>query len=179
MASSNGWALRRSLAVEPEIWFLDEPFSALDPLIRREMQDEFLRLQSVLKKSIAFITHDFDEAIRLADRIAIMKDGEVIQIGSPEELITQPATDYVAEFTKDVSRAKVLTVKTMATEPQEGKTYTDVVRASEKIETIAEQLLNSDQVFGVADDKRTNYRRNQPQRRYTCSDRQYISNAGG
>jgi glycine betaine/proline transport system ATP-binding protein len=142
----------RSLAVEPEIWFLDEPFSALDPLIRREMQDEFLRLQSVLKKSIAFITHDFDEAIRLADRIAIMKDGEVIQIGSPEELITQPATDYVAEFTKDVSRAKVLTVKTMATEPEDGKTYTDTVHANEKIETIAEQILNSDRVFGVVDE---------------------------
>ena len=75
--------IARSLAVEPEIWFLDEPFSALDPLIRREMQDEFLRLQNMLQKTIVFITHDFDEAIRLADRIAIMKDGDIIQIGSP------------------------------------------------------------------------------------------------
>ena len=74
---------------KPEIWFLDEPFSALDPLIRREMQDELMRLQSVLQKTIVFITHDFDEAIRLADRIAIMKDGEVIQIGTPEELVRQ------------------------------------------------------------------------------------------
>jgi glycine betaine/proline transport system ATP-binding protein len=116
------------------------------------MQDEFLRLQSVLKKSIAFITHDFDEAIRLADRIAIMKDGEIIQVGTPEDLITQPATDYVAEFTKDVSRAKVLTVKSVATEPGDGKTYMDIVRANDKIEAIAEQILNSDQVFGVADE---------------------------
>jgi len=144
--------IARSLAVEPEIWFLDEPFSALDPLIRREMQDEFLRLQSVLKKSIAFITHDFDEAIRLADRIAIMKDGEVIQVGTPEDLITQPATNYVAEFTKDVSRAKVLTVKSMATGTREGRTYTNVVRATDIIEDVAEQILTSDQVFGVADD---------------------------
>ena len=82
--------IARSLAVEPEIWFLDEPFSALDPLIRREMQDEFLRLQSVLHKTIVFITHDFDEAIRLADRIAIMQDGAIIQIGTPEELVTAP-----------------------------------------------------------------------------------------
>ena len=82
--------IARSLATKPEIWFLDEPFSALDPLIRREMQDELMRLQAVLQKTIVFITHDFDEAIRLADRIAIMKDGEVIQIGTPEELVMQP-----------------------------------------------------------------------------------------
>jgi glycine betaine/proline transport system ATP-binding protein len=102
--------IARSLAVEPEIWFLDEPFSALDPLIRREMQDEFLRLQKLLHKTIAFITHDFDEAIRLADRIAIMKDGAIVQIGTPEEVVTRPATPYVAEFTREVPRAKVLSV---------------------------------------------------------------------
>ncbi len=100
--------IARSLAVEPELWFLDEPFSALDPLIRREMQDEFLRLQSVLSKTIVFITHDFDEAIRLADRIAIMKDGEVAQVGTPEELVLAPATDYVAAFTRSVPKAKVV-----------------------------------------------------------------------
>lgn len=100
--------IARSLADEPELWFLDEPFSALDPLIRREMQDEFIRLQSVLQKTIVFITHDFDEAIRLADRIAIMKDGAVDQIGTPEELVISPATDYVAEFTRSVTRAKVV-----------------------------------------------------------------------
>ena len=82
--------IARSLAVGPELWFLDEPFSALDPLIRREMQNEFLRLQHLLHKTIVFITHDFDEAIRLADRIAIMRDGRVIQVGTAEELIRQP-----------------------------------------------------------------------------------------
>jgi glycine betaine/proline transport system ATP-binding protein len=102
--------IARSLAAEPELWFLDEPFSALDPLIRREMQDEFLRLQSVLKKTIVFITHDFDEAIRLADRIAIMKDGEIVQAGTPEDLVLNPATPYVAEFTRSVARAKVVKV---------------------------------------------------------------------
>ncbi len=112
--------IARSLAVEPEIWFLDEPFSALDPLIRREMQAELLRLQSVLKKTIIFITHDFDEAIRLADRIAIMKDGEIIQIGAPEELVGNPATDYVAEFTRDVNRAKVLSARGIMTPASPG-----------------------------------------------------------
>jgi glycine betaine/proline transport system ATP-binding protein len=100
--------IARSLAVEPELWFLDEPFSALDPLIRRELQDEFIRLQSRLKKTIVFITHDFDEAIRLADRIAIMKDGAVVQCGTPEDLVLNPATDYVREFTRAVPRAKVV-----------------------------------------------------------------------
>jgi glycine betaine/proline transport system ATP-binding protein len=102
--------IARSLAVEPELWFLDEPFSALDPLIRREMQDEFLRLQSVLHKTIVFITHDFDEAIRLADRIAIMKDGAIVQAGTPEEIVLSPATDYVSEFTRAVPKAKVVRV---------------------------------------------------------------------
>jgi glycine betaine/proline transport system ATP-binding protein len=100
--------IARSLAVKPDIWFLDEPFSALDPLIRREMQEELMRLQAVLRKTIIFITHDFDEAIRLADRIAIMQDGEIIQSGTPEDLVLHPATDYVAEFTRDVQRAKVM-----------------------------------------------------------------------
>jgi glycine betaine/proline transport system ATP-binding protein len=101
--------IARSLAVEPELWFLDEPFSALDPLIRRQMQDEFLRLQRLLKKTIVFITHDFLEALRLGDRIAIMKDGEVVQIGTPAEVVMRPADDYVAEFTHDVPRVKVIT----------------------------------------------------------------------
>src|SRR3546814_280347 len=94
--------IARSLAVEPEVWFLDEPFSALDPLIRREMQDEFLRLQSVLRKTIVFITHDFDEAIRLADRIAIMKDGAVIQVDTPERLVLAPADAKSEEHTSEL-----------------------------------------------------------------------------
>ncbi len=105
--------IARSLAGDPELWFLDEPFSALDPLIRREMQDEFMRLQSVLQKTIIFITHDFDEAIRLADRIAIMKDGEVVQAGTPEDIVLNPATDYVTEFTRNVSKAKVIRVASL------------------------------------------------------------------
>ena len=104
--------IARSLVVEPDLWFLDEPFSALDPLIRREMQDEFIRLQNLLKKTIVFITHDFDEAIRLADRIAVMKDGEIEQIADPEQLVLNPATEYVAEFTRHVSRAKVIKAAT-------------------------------------------------------------------
>jgi len=103
--------IARSLAVGPELWFLDEPFSALDPLIRREMQNEFMRLQELLKKTIVFITHDFDEAIRLADRIAIMRDGRIIQVGTAEHLIVSPADDYVANFTRDAPRAKILSAR--------------------------------------------------------------------
>ena len=103
--------IARSLTTEPQIWFLDEPFSALDPLIRHEMQDELQRLQGLLKKTIVFITHDFDEAIKLADRIAIMNDGRLVQIGTPEQLVVNPADDYVAEFTEKIPRARVLTVR--------------------------------------------------------------------
>jgi glycine betaine/proline transport system ATP-binding protein len=100
--------IARSLSVEPELWFLDEPFSALDPLIRRQMQDEFLKLQQMLHKSIVFITHDFLEALRIADRMAIMRDGVIVQIGAPTELVLNPADDYVSEFTSEVPRARVL-----------------------------------------------------------------------
>ncbi|MES2667086.1 MAG: ATP-binding cassette domain-containing protein [Pseudomonadota bacterium] len=102
--------IARSLAADPALWFLDEPFSALDPLIRREMQDEFLRLQASLHKTILFVTHDFDEAIRLADRIAIMKDGAVVQVGTPEDIVLHPASDYVRAFTAAVPRARVVRV---------------------------------------------------------------------
>ena len=131
----------RSLAVEPDVWFLDEPFSALDPLIRREMQDEFLRLQSTLHKTIVFITHDFDEAIRLADRIAIMHDGVIEQLGTAEELITDPATDYVAAFTKDVPRSKLLRVRTLmgpVDEASEGEVPGDA-----KVASVAREILNA------------------------------------
>lgn len=100
--------IARSLAIEPDIWFLDEPFSALDPLIRREMQDEFLRLQGLLGKTIVFITHDFDEALRLADRIAIMKDGAVEQCDTPDQIVLHPATEYVRKFTEDIDKARVV-----------------------------------------------------------------------
>jgi glycine betaine/proline transport system ATP-binding protein len=139
--------IARSLAVEPEIWFLDEPFSALDPLIRREMQDEFLRLQSVLRKTIVFITHDFDEAIRLADRIAIMKDGWIIQVGTPEELVTAPADDYVAEFTKDVPRAKVLSAASVMEVP--AGDYAGEISATARIADIAAQVESADKPHAV------------------------------
>lgn len=108
--------IARSLAVEPDIWFLDEPFSALDPLIRRQMQDEFLNLQATLKKTIVFITHDFLEALRLADRICIMKEGCIVQTGTPADIIMRPADAYVAEFTRDVPQAKVLRAGDIAVE---------------------------------------------------------------
>ncbi len=133
--------IARSLAVEPEIWFLDEPFSALDPLIRREMQDEFLRLQSMLKKTIVFITHDFDEAIRLADRIAIMKDGRIIQVATPEGLVLEPADDYVQEFTRHVPRDKVLSVGAVMTPGAEGKW--PGIEASSKIAEVAEAVIRA------------------------------------
>ncbi len=106
--------IARSLAIEPDIWFLDEPFSALDPLIRREMQDEFLRLQALLGKTIVFITHDFDEALRLADRIAIMKDGAVEQCDTPDQIVLHPATEYVRKFTEDIDKARVVHARVLA-----------------------------------------------------------------
>jgi glycine betaine/proline transport system ATP-binding protein len=143
--------IARSLAVEPEIWLLDEPFSALDPLIRREMQDEFLRLQSVLHKTIAFITHDFDEAVRLADRIAIMQDGAIIQIGTPEELATAPATAYVAEFTREIPRAKVLSVRSVMTPAGNGE-FSGEISAATKIEAIARRVIDAGRPFAVTDE---------------------------
>ena len=113
--------IARSLAVEPEVWFLDEPFSALDPLIRRQMQDEFLRIQKVLHKSIVFITHDFLEALRIADRMAIMRDGKIVQMGKPEDLILHPVDDYVAQFASEVPRIRVLRAEACAT-PATGDT---------------------------------------------------------
>ena len=113
--------IARSLAIEPDIWFLDEPFSALDPLIRREMQDEFLRLQAMLGKTIVFITHDFDEALRLADRIAIMKDGAVEQIDTPDQIVLNPATEYVRKFTEEIDKARVVHASVLAEDGLNGE----------------------------------------------------------
>jgi glycine betaine/proline transport system ATP-binding protein len=140
----------RSLAVEPDVWFLDEPFSALDPLIRREMQDEFLRLQSTLHKTIVFITHDFDEAIRLADRVAIMHDGLIEQVGTAEDLITDPATDYVAAFTRDVPRSKLLRVHTLMG-PVDGEAEGEVA-GDVKVASVAKQVLNAPGPVKVVED---------------------------
>ncbi len=109
--------LARVLAVDPEIILMDEPFSALDPLIRRQMQDEFINLHSVVKKTVVFITHDLLEALKLGERIAIMKDGEIVQIGTPEEIIAHPADDYVSEFVRDVPRGKAILAKSIMEPP--------------------------------------------------------------
>ena len=100
--------LARALASDPEILLMDEPFSALDPLIRRQLQEEFMRLASIMKKTTVFITHDLDEAVRIGDRIAIMRDGVIVQVGTPEEIVMQPADDYVADFVAGISRLKVV-----------------------------------------------------------------------
>ncbi len=100
--------LARALASDPEVLLMDEPFSALDPLIRRQLQDEFMKLSAVMNKTTVFITHDLDEAVRIGDRIAIMRDGRVVQIGTPEEIVMNPADDYVADFVAGISRLKVV-----------------------------------------------------------------------
>jgi len=105
--------LARALAADPDIMLLDEPFSGLDPLIRRQMQDELCQLQSELQKTMIFVTHDLQEALKIADRIAIMQDGQIIQIGTPEEIIGEPASDYVQEFVRDAYPATVLTAGTI------------------------------------------------------------------
>jgi glycine betaine/proline transport system ATP-binding protein len=143
--------IARSLATDPDIWFLDEPFSALDPLIRREMQNEFMRLQSVLHKTIVFITHDFDEAIRLADRIAIMQDGRIIQTGTPEELVLSPAADYVAEFTREAPRAKILSARAIARARRDGEAIAGSISADSKVAEFAKQVETSADAFAVHD----------------------------
>ncbi|QTM98619.1 betaine/proline/choline family ABC transporter ATP-binding protein [Sediminibacillus dalangtanensis] len=110
--------LARALANDPEVLLMDEAFSALDPLIRKEMQDELLDLQETMKKTILFITHDLDEALRIGDRIALMKDGSIVQIGTPEEILVHPANDYVEKFVEDVDRSKVLTAQHIMKRPE-------------------------------------------------------------
>jgi|TARA_B100001063_G_scaffold205157_1_gene199947 glycine betaine/proline transport system ATP-binding protein len=144
--------IARSLAVEPDIWFLDEPFSALDPLIRKEMQDEFLRLQSVLNKTIMFVTHDFDEALRLADRIAIMKDGIIEQLDKPDNIVLNPATDYVKRFTEDVPREKVLKIESIMDGVDSNASSDFAISKNEIIETVAEKILNSKDIIKVTDE---------------------------
>lgn len=144
--------IARSLAVEPDIWFLDEPFSALDPLIRREMQDEFLRLQEMLNKTILFVTHDFDEALRLADRIAIMKDGVIEQCDTPANIVLHPATEYVAKFTNEVPRERVLTCKNVMDEVGDTSVFSEIkVPHDAIIEKVAEAVLNEPKAVAVVD----------------------------
>ncbi len=146
--------IARSLAIEPDIWFLDEPFSALDPLIRREMQDEFLRLQEMLGKTIVFITHDFDEALRLADRIAIMRNGAVEQCDTPDQIVMNPATEYVAKFTEDIDKARVVHAKGLA-KPVNGHALEgSPINGGSTIHELARVLVNDNRILlPVADDK--------------------------
>ncbi len=110
--------IARSLIVEPDVWFLDEPFSALDPLIRKQMQDEFIKIQSVLNKSIVFITHDFVESLRIADRMAIMRDGYIVQFGRPIDIVMNPVDDYVRDFTSDVPFERFLKAEDLVEKDQ-------------------------------------------------------------
>nr|WP_281493706.1 ATP-binding cassette domain-containing protein [Ancylobacter koreensis] len=132
--------IARSLTLEPDIWFLDEPFSALDPLVRREMQDEFLRLQTLLRKTIVFVTHDFAEAVRLADRIAIMREGAVVQVATPEALVLAPADPYVSAFTRDIPRAQVVTARSAMDLGPDAAGSAGVAAAARVID-IAERVL--------------------------------------
>ena len=145
--------IARSLAVEPDIWFLDEPFSALDPLIRKEMQDEFLRLQDVLNKTIMFVTHDFDEALRLADRIAIMKDGIIEQLDTPDNIVLNPATEYVRKFTQDVPREKVLKIESIMDVYDPNNSSSTKIPSNAIIETVAESVLEGNETLTVVDSK--------------------------
>ncbi|RMF38540.1 MAG: ATP-binding cassette domain-containing protein, partial [Alphaproteobacteria bacterium] len=143
--------IARSLAVEPELWLLDEPFSALDPLIRRQMQDEFLRLQRLLGKTIVFITHDFAEALKLADRIAIMKDGAVVQCAAPAEIVMKPATDYVAEFTRDVPLSRILKLRDIMEPPAGALPATEPVDAATPVEEVLPRIAAGEAVLPVSD----------------------------
>lgn len=145
--------IARSLVVEPDLWFLDEPFSALDPLIRREMQDEFLRLQSMLHKTIVFITHDFDEAIRLADRIAVMKEGVIEQTATPEELVLNPATPYVEDFTRHIPRAKVMRLRSVMRTGVPSGDYAGELAGNLTVAEVADRVESASRPFKVLDDE--------------------------
>ena len=143
--------LARAMAVDPEILIFDEPFSALDPLIRREMQDELLRLQAELKKTMVFITHDFLEAIKMGDHIAIMKDGAVSQIGTPEEIVANPADQYVRDFCEDVPRYKVLSAGKVMRATSGAANGQEPVPANAKIETLIDRMADEEGAVPVAD----------------------------
>jgi glycine betaine/proline transport system ATP-binding protein len=143
--------IARSLAVDPDIWFLDEPFSALDPLIRHELQDELLRLQKIVKKTIMFITHDFDEAIRLANRIVIMEAGRIVQMGTPEDIVLNPKDDYIANFTRNVRRADVISVGRLARPLSDPSGISLTVPASAKVADIAARVMGASGPVGVVD----------------------------
>ena len=147
--------LARAMAVEPEILIFDEPFSALDPLIRREMQDELLDIQKKLQRTMVFITHDFLEAIKMGDHIAIMKDGEISQVGTPEEIVANPVDQYVKDFCEDVPKYKVLSAgKVMRKEcSEESKNLfldkTKCIDENAKIESLIDQICEDDTAYPI------------------------------
>jgi glycine betaine/proline transport system ATP-binding protein len=145
--------LARALAGDPSMLLFDEPFSALDPLIRRDMQNEVIRLQGDLQKTMVFITHDLQEALKLGDRILIMRDGEVVQIGTPDEVVGAPADDYVRDFTSEVPRSHVLTLRWVMREPRPGDSSEGPVMTSDTIvRQAARAALASEHPVRVVDD---------------------------
>jgi len=150
--------LARALAADPEFLLMDEPFSALDPLIRRQLQSEFIKLSKQMKKTTVFITHDLDEAVRVGHRIAIMRDGAVVQIGTPEEIVVNPADEYVADFVKGISRLKVVQAKTIM---QSLKDYekkfgplandTEIVSENAVLSKLIEASISKDKPIVVSD----------------------------
>ena len=143
--------LARALAADPEILLMDEPFSALDPLIRRQLQIEFIKLSKKLKKTTVFITHDLDEAVKVGHRIAIMRDGKVIQVGTPEEIVMKPEDDYVADFVKGISRLEVVKANSIMTPLDEysknnGDIPQDAIRMNEGdvLSSLIENSVSSD-----------------------------------
>jgi glycine betaine/proline transport system ATP-binding protein len=155
--------LARALAVDPTLMMFDEPFSALDPLIRRDMQNEVIRLHQEVGKTMVFITHDLQEALKLGDRILIMRDGEIVQIGTPDEVVAAPADDYVKDFVSDVPRSHVLTLRWVKRDPHEGESLEGpVMQADEVVRDAARRVLDSrdpvrvydhDEFIGVVDDE--------------------------
>ncbi len=144
--------LARALCTDAEILLMDEAFSALDPLIRSEMQDQLIELQKTLHKTIIFITHDLDEALRLGDRIAILKDGEIVQQGEPEEILLNPATEYVEAFVRDVNRARALTVETVMKDPAYRITAETIKEALEQMRGFKQDygyVINNDGYQGI------------------------------
>ena len=144
--------LARALANDPEILLFDEPFSALDPLIRRDMQTEVITLQRDLKKTMIFITHDLAEALKLGDRIAIMRDGRFVQVGTPEEVVAHPADDYVADFTKDVPRAHVLTARAIMRPIDGHRPDGATVAPDTLVQDLIPMVAERDRRIGVVDD---------------------------
>jgi glycine betaine/proline transport system ATP-binding protein len=154
--------LARALAGDPSLLLFDEPFSALDPLIRRDMQNEVIRLHHDLKKTMVFITHDLQEALKLGDRILILRDGEIVQIGEPAEVVGAPADDYVRDFVSEVPRSHVLTLKWVMRDPRPDDSMEGPVMASDTIVRMAAQaalasdhpvrVVDGDQLVGIVDD---------------------------